>query len=333
VRVPAPRRPLVSVVIASYNHAEFVGDAVNSVLRQSVSDLEVIVADDGSSDGTPDVIEGIRDDRVRLIRLPENRRDHPRNAAMALARGRYVAFQNSDDVWEPTKLETQLAALSGTPNAVACFTGVTVIDESGAPVEGTWLNGPFKHEQYDRLGWLHRFFYHGNCLCMPSAVADRDAIDRVGRFRASLVQCGDFDLWVRLAAVGELVVLRDPLTRMRVLGERNASAPSPATARRSLIERAEALGRYVEPPVLGCLPDVFPGFIASNASRTVRVAALAIHAWSLAPAHRLFADRVFARLLDEPDAREEIITTFGVAPVRDFIARRGEITVETPPWP
>jgi glycosyltransferase involved in cell wall biosynthesis len=333
VRVFGRRPPLVSVIIASYNHVEFVGEAVNSVLRQSVSDLEVIVADDGSSDGTPDVVERIRDDRVRLVRLPENRRDHPRNVAIGLARGRYVAFQNSDDAWEGTKLETQLAALSSMPQAVACFTGVTVIDGTGAPVEGTWLNGPFKHEQYDRLGWLHRFFYHGNCLCMPSAVADRAAIERVGRFRASLVQVGDFDLWVRLAALGELVVLRDPLTRMRVLGERNASAPGAATARRSLIERAEALGRYVEPPVLDCLPDVFPGFIASDASRAVRMAALAIHAWSLAPAHRLFADRVFARLLDDARAREEILTTFGVTPIRDFIARRGELTVDAPPWP
>ena len=101
----SPQNPLVSVIIASYNHQDFVKEAVESVLNQGVKDIEVIVVDDGSSDNTPLVIRSIYDPRVRFIELKENRRQHTRNLALSLAKGKYIAFQNSDDVWKSGKLQ------------------------------------------------------------------------------------------------------------------------------------------------------------------------------------------------------------------------------------
>ena len=137
------RRPLVSVVIASYNHEPYAAIAVSSVLEQGVADMEVLVVDDGSSDRTPDVIASLGDSRVRVIRLEENRRVHPRNLALGLARGRYVAFQNSDDEWETGKLSAQLEVLENDSRIVACFSGVDIIDEAGEQLSGSWANGVF----------------------------------------------------------------------------------------------------------------------------------------------------------------------------------------------
>src|SRR5262245_45660701 len=96
--------PLVSVVLPSFNHAPFVDQAVRSVLAQTIADLDLIVVDDGSTDDTADVVASVADPRLTLIRLPVNRARHSRNLGIHRARGRYVAFQNSDDVWLPGKL-------------------------------------------------------------------------------------------------------------------------------------------------------------------------------------------------------------------------------------
>ena len=76
------KNPSVSVVMAAYQHARFVERAVRSVLEQSIDDLELIAVDDGSTDGTPDIIAGIDDDRIKLVRLGENRLENPRNVAL-----------------------------------------------------------------------------------------------------------------------------------------------------------------------------------------------------------------------------------------------------------
>lgn len=104
-------RPLVSVILPSFNHAQFVTEAVNSVLNQTVKELELIVVDDGSTDGTAEIVAAMRDPRLQCIVLKDNRRLNPRNVGLNLARGQYVAFQNSDDRWEPTMLEKQIALL------------------------------------------------------------------------------------------------------------------------------------------------------------------------------------------------------------------------------
>jgi len=127
------QQPKVSVIIASYNHVNYVKEAVTSVLEQDIDKMEVIVADDGSDDGTPDEIEKIQDSRIKLIRLEENRKEHPRNLGLSIAEGEYIAFQNSDDKWMPGKLKKQINYLDKNPKAAACFTGVGIIDEFGKP--------------------------------------------------------------------------------------------------------------------------------------------------------------------------------------------------------
>lgn len=121
---------LISVVIPTYNRAALVKRAIESVLAQSYSRLEIIVVDDASSDDTADVINTMRDGRIRYLPQQENAgASVSRNIGVQAATGEYVAYLDSDDTWEPTKIERQLAAVNSRsdPSRVVCYTQ-TIID-------------------------------------------------------------------------------------------------------------------------------------------------------------------------------------------------------------
>lgn len=319
--------PLVSVVIPSYQHAAYVRRAVESVLEQTVRDLEVIVVDDGSSDGTPDRVEAIGDPRVRLVRLTDNRRDHARNLGLGMATGRYVAFQNSDDEWLPDKLARQLAVLDAQPEVGLVFTEVAFIDAGGAAIDGGAVGAAFREGQGERSAgdWL-RILASRNCFCITSALVRHDLLRAAGGFRPSLVQLSDHDLWVRLAARAELRVVPAPLTRMRLLGKRNLSAPRQDSITRSLLEMVDVLENYAREPLVGRLPSLFPEAFPGGSSGDPD-ADLASFACFVAEhgqlPHRLFADRILSSLLDDPAKRERLVAVHGGAIVRCFIERRG----------
>lgn len=309
--------------MAAYNHQPFVASAVSTVLDQTFGDLELIVVDDGSSDGTPDVVASINDSRIRLIRLPANRAVHPRNLALTHARGRYIAFQNSDDEWQPTKLALQVRAMEGTSTLSACFTAGELIDEAGQPATGTWADGLFTTEERLQAGWLRHFFDIGNCLLLPSAVVRRAQLVAIGGFRASLVQLGDFDLWIRLAALGQFRLLPEALTRMRVVANANLSAPNPCTMRRSQLEHAVVLERYLEKPLLAMFDKIF-GDVSKASSTGGRKIALAQRALGRGSAGASFADRAIAGVLEDPLERADAVAEHGTGFIHEFLARRGD---------
>ena len=101
--------PTVSVILPTYNRADTLGSAIESVLRQTFDSFELLIVDDGSTDGTGSVLQRITDPRVQVIRNPVNRGvSAARNAGIAEARAPFLAFQDSDDAWRPQKLERQL---------------------------------------------------------------------------------------------------------------------------------------------------------------------------------------------------------------------------------
>jgi glycosyltransferase involved in cell wall biosynthesis len=113
----------VSVVVPCYNYGRFLEEAVDSVLRQSVSDLEVIIVDDGSVDGTPEVANSLarRDPRVRSFRTEHRGPAHARNLGLSQAEGPYIAYLDADDRWRPNKLERQLLVMEREPSVVMLF--------------------------------------------------------------------------------------------------------------------------------------------------------------------------------------------------------------------
>lgn len=241
--------PLISVVIASYNHAAFVGAALDSVAAQGIDDLEILVTDDASTDGTADVVAAHPDPRVQLHRHPRNRGAcAAMNQAIGRARGRYVAVLNSDDIFLPGKLRAQLAAFEAEPGLGAVFGLPAFIDERGQPFDAAGHDAlaVFRAPNRPRHAWLAHFFDHGNALCHPTALVRRQVYEALGPYDERLAQVPDLDMWVRLCRHHELHVLQRPCTGFRILeGQRNASAPRPEVVMRDAWERVAVLRRYL----------------------------------------------------------------------------------------
>lgn len=240
--------PRVSVIMAAYNHAPFIGEAIRSVLNQSFQDFELIITDDGSTDGTPDVIRGFADSRIDLEVFPANQGAcEATNRCLERARGEYIAVINSDDFFLPGKLERQVAILDAEPELGVVFGLPHFIDEAGAPMneENNPFSRVFSSVPTDRFAWLRHFLLQGNVLCHPTAMVRRRIYDELGNYNVNLRQLPDFDMWVRVCAHYPIYVVQEPFTAFRVLnGLRNTSAPTPAAVSRGVWEFSRVLRRY-----------------------------------------------------------------------------------------
>ncbi|MDF3038202.1 MAG: putative glycosyl transferase, family 2 [Thermomicrobiales bacterium] len=237
--------PKVSVVMSSYNHAPFVAQAIGSVLEQTFPDFEFIVADDGSSDSTAEVIRGFSDPRLDFTAHPRNRGAAAvTNESLRRCRGEYIARINSDDFWPLDKLAYQVAFLDTHPECAAMFGDATFVDASGAPLDDR--PHPFAPPNTTRGGWLRRFFDEGNCLCHPTLLIRRSCVEALGPYDNRLRQVPDFDMWVRLAKRYAFVVSDRALVYFRILPGENASAPSPENLVRHSAEHFLIAERFFE---------------------------------------------------------------------------------------
>jgi len=184
--------PLISVVTPCYNAAGFIAATVESVRAQTLGDWEMIVIDDGSSDGSPAIIEAIGDRRVRVLRQANAGPSAARNTGIAAARGGYIAFLDADDLALPHRLAAQAAVLDADPELAAVASGYEWIDEDGAilPAAHSWQY-PFD------LNTLRDWLF--DCPLVPSAtMIRRDAWAAVGGFKESLRGGEDWHFWMRV---------------------------------------------------------------------------------------------------------------------------------------
>lgn len=241
--------PKVSVIMPAYNHARFVRQAIDSVLSQSFEDLELLVTDDGSSDGTAEIIRGVHDPRLRFVAFSENRGVcDAMNDAIGRAKGEYIAVLNSDDYFLPAKLEKQVSYLDSHAEHGAVFGLPRFITEDGERFLDTrhvfW--NVFTAGNRTRREWLKHFFYFGNCLCHPTILIRRSCYAKIGLFNPLLMQLPDFDMWTRLCRDFDIHVMEEELTAFRVLlNERNVSAPSDKKSARIAWEISTVLSNYV----------------------------------------------------------------------------------------
>ena len=130
--VTEPASPRVSVIIPCYNHGHFLAGAIESAARQTLADLEIIVIDDGSTDMTPAVVEGLTDPRIRSRRTANGGVSAARNAGLDMARGEFIAFLDADDTWAPAKLERQVALMDAEPEVTLVFTDLRRYSADGS---------------------------------------------------------------------------------------------------------------------------------------------------------------------------------------------------------
>jgi len=200
--------PTVSVVIAAYNMAQYVQQAVRSVLAQTYGDLEVIVVDDGSTDGTAEVIEAFAaDDKVRLVRQQNQGQPKAKNAGIRAARGEFIAFCDADDLWDPRKLELQLPAFDD-PMVGVAYSLTMTIDDAGRPTGEMSGHGPSGHV-------LAELFIR-NFVPFGTTIVRRRVIETCGMFDESLAMGIDWDLWLRVARSWKFAQIAAPLYLYRV---------------------------------------------------------------------------------------------------------------------
>lgn len=202
------RAPQVSVVIPTHNRHGLLTLTLKTVLWQRNVDLEVIVVDDGSTDGTSVSLEGLGDRRVRLVRheTPQGV-STARNHGIDAARGEWIAFLDDDDLWAPNKLALQLQAAIGS-NTTWSYAGAVKIDERQRIVGGR--PPPSAAVLMARLpSWN---LVPGGC---SGVIAARVALASAGYFDGRLVNLADWDLWVRLGRTGQPACVPDPLVGYR----------------------------------------------------------------------------------------------------------------------
>ena len=254
----------VSVILTSYNHEKYLREAIESTLHQSFSDFELIIWDDASTNSSPQIIESYTDPRIKFFRNDENRRaGYGINKAIreGIAKGEYVAIHHSDDVWEPEKLEKQVAFLDSNPQIGAIFTWAQIIDDDGQPFQDDthYYAKVFEQTNRTRYDWLNYFFYHDNALCHPSVLIRKKCYDDVGLYRRGMAQVTDFDMWIRLCLKHEIYILPEKLVRFRVhANEMNTSGSRPETRIRVQFEYLQILENYISLSSLEEFLKVFP---------------------------------------------------------------------------
>ena len=226
--------PVVSIVIPLYNARDVIQETIRSALAQTYREYEIIIIDDGSTDGSGDLVVQFGD-RVRYLPQPNGGVAQARNHGIAAARGRYIALLDHDDLWDPEKLAKQVAILDAQPAVGMVVTDVAHLDRAGRPMHEI---GPASQPQHE----FARLFVQG-FVPTPSATLIRKAVlESVGGFDEQFNSAGmdDHELWTRIAAATTIAGIPEPLTYHR---NRDIKPPGIALGHRPL--RIEKLMRRV----------------------------------------------------------------------------------------
>ncbi|KPQ30448.1 MAG: Glycosyltransferases involved in cell wall biogenesis [Marinobacter excellens HL-55] len=186
-------QPLVSVITPTYNRADFIREAVESVLAQSYPHFEFLIVDDGSTDNTSEVLEPyLKDERVRLFWQENQGQSVARNVALAQARGEFVCFLDSDNYWPTDKLEAQVRLFKEYPETDVLYGDNVIINEQGDEVSRDNMS------RYS--GRIARHMIKDNCVAMNTTMARRHCFDELGGMSGKRRVADDYDLWLRFSA-------------------------------------------------------------------------------------------------------------------------------------
>jgi glycosyltransferase involved in cell wall biosynthesis len=197
---------LVSIIIPTYNRKKLLEEAIASVLSQNFRDFELIIVDDGS---TLDYqIKRLSNDkRIKYYCCPHRGVSSARNFGVKVAKGKYIAFLDSDDLWNKKKLKKQFTFLKRNPELKACYTNETWIRS------GEHLNPLKKHEKHH--GWIFEKCLPLCIISCSSILIEKELFNNLGGFDDSLPVCEDYDLWLRLSLKHPIAYLDDKLITKR----------------------------------------------------------------------------------------------------------------------
>lgn len=230
----SPATPtLVSVIIPTYNRAGYLPQTLDSLRAQTLRNHEVLVIDDGSTDHTADVIRA----RAEPIRYFQQKNAGPaaaRNHGLKEARGEFVGFLDSDDLWQPRFLETMADCLLNNPQVDVAFCRFVTIDDEGRPLRRRRKNASAGH--------ITARLFASTFITTPSVLARRRVICEAGGFDPSLTTSEDYDLWLRLSLKHRFGFVEEPLCLRRSHPGTQSRNGSPAP----LIRKAQLLERFYQ---------------------------------------------------------------------------------------
>lgn len=185
--------PYVSIVIPTFNRARLLRRAIQSVLNQTYSNFEIIVVDDCSSDNTEDAVRSIRDERILYIRHEKNKGAfEARNTGIKAAKGKYIAFQDSDDVWLPEKLDKQMKVFDSASRDIGVvYTSFWLIHNSSRT-----MHPPSDIRQTE--GNIHEALLEANFVGTPTAVVRKECFEEAGLFE-NLPRLQEWSLWLKIS--------------------------------------------------------------------------------------------------------------------------------------
>ena len=323
------RMPTVSVILTSYNHEKYLQSSIDSVLAQTYTDFELVIVDDASTDRSWEIIESYQDPRIVKIRHAENLLFYANHTIQNLTRGAYIAILHSDDIWEPEKLEQQVAFLDTHPECGATFSWARIIDEDGEPYldETNYYFSIFSQPNRTRHEWLNFFFHNGNALCHPSVLIRRQCYEECGYYRDGLAQLPDLDMWMRVCLKYDIFVIPQKLLRFRLRRhEANSSGNRRDTRIRYDTEFYQLLDNYILTLSFYELTLIFPAVGRYDRAELSNVRfAFAMYCLS-AQGHqsaKAYAINLLFALMRDPATREVLQSSYGFTH-REFLKITGE---------
>jgi GT2 family glycosyltransferase len=285
LRRAAMTQPVISIIMPTFNRLQFLRPAVDSVFAQTFTEWELIIGDDGSGPETSAYLQGLDDPRVTVLWLPHTGKPSVvSNIALREARGEFVAFLDSDDLWLPKKLEAQLESLRKHPERKWSYTKFAVVDALSRPIVAARIR-----DWPTPTGWiLEKLLEEVTVIAQPSVVVSRQLLDQLGAFDEELVMCYDDELWFRLAAHSEIDGVDIPLTLVRRHEHHSGGDMIAWRDRRRVFEKAlrASGGGHLEPILHRLRAQMSAGLAKSQAASGRRMSALATvftslpHSWA-----------------------------------------------------
>jgi len=229
--------PTVSVIIPSYNSAPYLPETLDSILSQSYQDFEIIVVDDGSTDNTREVIQPF----LKYINYVYEKNKGPapaRNTGIRAAKGKFIAFNDSDDTWLPQKLAIQIDYFQNHPEIGLVYTDVILFSEEGIP-------SPVKFEPNSGNGFYRLLLK--NYIPTMAVMVKRECFDKVGLFdeRPEVEAAEDYDMWLRITRQFQIGYIEQKLAKHRVRKSSHSRN----------LDRQISAGIFVKRRILDTLPD------------------------------------------------------------------------------
>jgi len=214
------RAARVSVIIPTYNRADLIGETIESVLKQTFDDFEIIIVDDGSTDATGEVVRKF-DGPIKYLYQDNRGRSCARNRGFEASSGDYVCFLDSDDVLKPMMIERQVSLLDSNSNLGFVYSDYQFINQTGEilPVPEVFRRHPL------RRGRIFHFLIYFDFIPPSSVLSRRECINKIGLFESSLEPAEDLDWLLRMTSLYETDYVSDPLFLFR---KHDGNTPTPA---------------------------------------------------------------------------------------------------------